>query len=179
MALSYFKDGEWKQVSVGANGKILQVVSTTLSATFTAASVASGAFATVTGLDATITPSEESSKILIFVQLNGTNGLNAVAGLPVRIMRGATFIGQPDSPGSRVAATFGSYWSPGTSAQSVTQNGVYLDSPATISAITYGIQIGNQNNGTQNLFVNRSQDDVNDVFRARYVSTITCLEVGP
>lgn len=49
--------------------RVLQVVSTTLTTSFT--SGAGGAYANVTGLSATITPSATSSKILIMATVNG------------------------------------------------------------------------------------------------------------
>lgn len=180
MGLSYFKDGGWQEVAVGATGKVLQVSSTVLDTTFTAGSVAGGGFADVTGLTVTITPANVSSKILILAQLNGTTSNGSVAGLPVRIIRDGTYIAQPGGTvGNRISATFGSYWASGTYADGVTQNGMYVDAPATTSAVTYGLQIGNQNPSARDLYVNRSTSDSNDVYRGRYISTLTCIEVGP
>jgi hypothetical protein len=52
----------------------------------------------------------------------------------------------------------------------------YLDSPATTSATTYGVQIGNS--GAATLCVNQSQADDNIAGRTRGTSTITVMEIA-
>ena len=53
----------------------------------------------------------------------------------------------------------------------------YLDSPNTTSAVTYTVQIGN-NEGTGTYYYNRSVDDGNYSSRERGLSWITVQEIG-
>ena len=152
--------------------RVLQVVSTTKTDTYTDAS-ASGTLTTITGLSATITPSSTSSKILIYVTLNyGANGGNrAIFGLTggntATAYRG-------DAAGSRRQVA--------TGAQSIDANDVvpvtmlYLDSPATTSATTYSAQAADIAGGT--LYINRSSTDTNGTNYARYASTIVVAEIS-
>jgi len=50
-------------------GKVLQVVSTTKTDTFSTTNTYSGGFADITGLSVAITPSATSSKVLVLVQI--------------------------------------------------------------------------------------------------------------
>lgn len=152
--------------------RVLQVVSTTKTDTYTDAS-ASGTLTTITGLSATITPSATTSKILIYVTLNyGANGGNrAIFGLTggntATAYRG-------DAAGSRRQVA--------TGAQSIDANDVvpvtmlYLDSPATTSAVTYAAQAADIAGGT--LYINRSSTDTNATNYARYASTIVVAEIS-
>jgi len=152
--------------------RVLQVVSTTKTDTYTDAS-ASGTLTTITGLSATITPSSTSSKILIYVSLNyGANGGNrAIFGLTggntATAYRG-------DAAGSRRQVA--------TGAQSIDANDVvpvtmlYLDSPSTTSATTYSAQAADIAGGT--LYINRSSTDTNATNFARYASTIVVAEIS-
>ena len=152
--------------------RVLQVVSTTKTDTYTDSS-ASGTLTTITGLSATITPSSTSSKILIYVTLNyGANGGNrAIFGLTggntATAYRG-------DAAGSRRQVA--------TGAQSIDANDVvpvtmlYLDSPATTSAVTYAAQAADIEGGT--LYINRSSTDTNGTNYARYASTIVVAEIS-
>ena len=113
-------------------GKILQVVSTTKTDTF---STTSSSFVDVTGLTATITPSSATSKILVML-----NGMMSHAGTNERVdlnlRRGSTNIGQ--ASGGNSAQTL-IILGPTDYDDVVCVN--FLDSPATTSATTYGVQI--------------------------------------
>jgi len=152
-------------------GSVLQVVSTTLTTGFSAS--VNNSFSAVTGLTAIITPSSASSKVMITITMtvgSDTNYLNA------KITKGGTAI-------SGAIATAAGNRSLGTSAAwPVASYGTYdmtlsyLDSPATTSATTYGVQIGN--NSTATLCVNQSQSDDNVAGRTRGTSTITVMEIA-
>jgi hypothetical protein len=157
--------------SLPSSGKLLQLVSTTLTTGFSAS--VNNSFSAVTGLTASITPSSASSKVMITITMtvgSDTNYLNA------KITKGGTAIS------GAVATTAGSR-SVGTSAAwPVASYGTYdmtlsyLDSPATTSATTYGVQIGNS--GAATLCVNQSQADDNIAGRTRGTSTITVMEIA-
>ena len=152
-------------------GRVLQVVSTTLTTGFSAS--VNNSFSAVTGLTAIITPSSSSSKIMVLVTMtvgSDTNYLNA------QLTKGGTAI-------SGAIATTAGNRSLGTSAAWPVQTyGTYamafnyLDSPATTSATTYGVQIGNNSSAT--VCVNQSQSDDNVAGRTRGTSTITVMEIS-
>jgi hypothetical protein len=86
-----------------------------------------------TGLTATITPSSTSSKILVLVAQNGCGKLGADTTLQLTLVRNATTIyrfGGPIGWTGNNAVNF-----PGSAST------VYLDSPATTSAVTYKTQM--------------------------------------
>jgi hypothetical protein len=112
--------------------RVLQVVTATY-ATGVSSSVG-GYFDT--GLSATITPSSTSSKVLVILNQAGVakSAGNTGLGVIISLNRGATQVFFP--------ATGASFT--GTAVQNVTSvGGVYLDSPATTSAVTYKTQFAN------------------------------------
>ena len=163
----------------GTGGKILQVVSTTKTDTW---STSSATYADVTGLTATITPSSTSSKILAFGQI-GASAAGNTSGMYFALAKGGTIISGATgaADGNRPRAT--SVYYPGDFGSGITNifNVVpftYLDSPASTSALTYSIQ-GRKGPNVVTLYVNRSVLDRNDAnFEPRYISTITLMEVG-
>lgn len=157
-------------------GKILQVVSTTKTDTFTAATDNDGTpnsqWVSVTGLTADITPTSTSSKILVLLQLTAGYLMS------YRITRGGTAISVGDSAGSRQQATGAGNIDNSYYMTSVI--GSYLDSPSSTSTLTYGVDIANLSTvaNTVTLYVNRVVNDFDDTSKARAVSSITLLEVS-
>lgn len=153
----------------GMGGKVLQVVSTTKTDTW---SVATTTFTDVTGLSASITPSSSNSKILVFVNMN-TSGPGTAEQMPVRLLRNSTVIAAGASAGSRAAAFSAGRNSDTGDAREKTVN--FLDAPSTTSSITYKVQAYCQS-GTG--YVNRFVDDQDSIARARMVSSITLMEIA-
>ena len=157
---------------VAAAGKILQVVSVFKADTFTTTSTS---LIDVTGLTATITPSETSSKILVTVSIslqNSTIGGSSRGAL----IRGATQIGGGTGAGSRGSASFrsrvgvsGAGYGPATF--------VFLDDPATTAATTYKVQIATEGGTTGSVGLSNGSDSDNVNF-PRLSSTITVMEIG-
>lgn len=158
-------------LSWAAPGKILQVVSTTKTDTFT--STTTGSWLDITGFSVSITPAFSSSKILITYSLVG--GTNGTTRMKVRLVRDSTDIAVGDSAGSRLRATSADNFGD----QFEVHNSVftYLDSPATTSATTYKVQIRN-GDSTGTLYVNRNGSDTDNVVTARFASSITVMEVA-
>jgi hypothetical protein len=150
--------------------RVLQVVSTTKSDTFTSSSTS---FADITGLSVSITPQEATSKVLVLVQLNASNDVG-VNYAQVQLVRGSTAIDIGDTAGSRTRAS-GFVWAfDQTLVDVVTLS--FLDSPATTSATTYKVQLRNTAAGTS--YVNRSKLDSDTAVFARLASTITVMEIS-
>jgi hypothetical protein len=174
--LAYLEDSNIVQYYDGAawlavNGKIAQVLSTTKTDTYTDAS-ATGTLTTITGLSVTITPSSNTSKILVQATINyGANGGNRLILAFTGGNSSTAYIGDAAGTRRRVA----------TGAQTIDANDVvpvtmmFLDSPATTSATTYAVQAADIAGG--GLFINRSSTDTNGTNFARYASTITVMEV--
>ena len=136
---------------------------------------------TVTGLNASITPTSSDSKVLVQLNLHvGASIDTHVAGL---ILRDSTEIGIADASGSRTRNSFAcgiranyngsagsSDWCTAMISQSV------LDSPATTSATTYSVKIGGNGSATVTVnFDERNTDGATDT--SICISTITLMEV--
>jgi hypothetical protein len=153
-----------------AGGKVLQVVSTTKTDTFTSASTT---YVDLTGLSATITPSSTSSKILVQIALIGS-GTITVSFINYRMVRTSTAIGIGDTAGNRISGTGQIYAD--VNGTVTFGGGIFLDSPATTSSTTYKVQVAGNSAGT--VYINRAQTDTDSATFGRYVSTITLFEIG-
>ncbi len=162
---------EWKTPSGG--GKVLQVVSTAKTDSFSA-STGAGTYTDITGLSVSITPSNATSKILIIAMVSGSGaiGSNFAA---VQLVRASTAIALADTAGSRLSSSsqLAQIGADSMTALPIT----FLDSPSTTSATTYKIQ-GCSAGGTGTVYINRSTTDANNSSSIRGVSTITVLEIG-
>ena len=175
--MSYLEDSDAVQVyttgweDVGVAPAILQVVSTTKTDTFT---MSSSTFADITGLSASITPRSTSSKIYVSASVVAQQDVGVNNGF-LRLALDGTAIAVGDSAGSRVPVTApidGSATDVVPSSHSLS----FLDSPSSTSALTYKVQIANNNSGS--VFVNRADSDTDSSARGRYVSTITLMEIA-
>lgn len=153
-----------------SNGKILQVIQTTKTDTF---SMASTTFANVTGMSATITPSSASSTILVLSNISFTGDAGAAAFL-MKYTRNGTSIFVGNAASLRTPIT----WEGITPDDNVSQTGsyIYLDSPATTAAVTYQLQIKSSDGPA--IYINRSVADTDSPTRGRGASSIVLLEVA-
>ena len=169
----FMKTDSSGNLSFAGAGKVLQVVSTTKTDTF---STSSDSFVDVTGLAVAITPSATSSKILVIASCTWTNVGGTNHNFYGRLMRDSTAIHVGTSVGSsRVAASFG-----GDSVGNNSRNtsGInFLDSPSSTSEISYHIEARSQTSG-QTVYVNRSVDDSDSLPYSRLASTVTAMEIG-
>jgi hypothetical protein len=150
--------------------RILQVVSTAKTDTFTSSSTT---FTDITGLSVSITPSDANNKILVFMSVDGCSDVG-VAAANLRLMRDSTAIAIGDAAGSRDQVTVN--FVQDFAGSMATRSMVFLDSPATTSATTYKVQGRITAAGT--FFINRSDDDANAGTLPRGISTITVFEVS-
>lgn len=150
--------------------RILQIVSTTKTDTFTTSSTT---MTDITGLSVTITPSSTSSLVYVIANINGAGTAGATSAF-FRLVRGSTAIAVGTSTGSRIASSAAS--GDGNIYGSAVVN--FLDSPATTSATTYKMQGQVQGGASSNIFVNRHQTDSDTTAFARSVSSITVMEIS-
>ena len=165
--VQYYTGSAWATLAPTAS-KVAQVLSTAKTDTFTSASTS---FADVTGLSVSITPTLNTSKVLVLAQVSGSEAFGTSAGF-ARLVRASTAIDIGDTAGSRISASLNLSPSNGTAA--VTYPIIFLDSPATTSATTYLIQV-KTNAGT--IYINRSQSDTDNTSNPRLASTITVMEI--
>jgi len=153
-------------------GKILQVVSTTKTDTW---SSTASSYTDITGMSASITPSSTSSKIYITASLAWCGQGTGSTGRGFRFVRGGTAICLPTSYGSREASTSADP-TPDSAHKTQTMTMQFLDSPSTTSATTYKIQV--LGNGSDIMYLNRSEYDGDHGGYTRATSTITIMEVA-
>jgi len=164
--------------AISTLGGVLQVVSVTKTDTF---STTSREYANLTGLVAVITPISTSSKVLIFLSIQGTTDTEGTtvggrAGM-FRLTGGnsAAFVG--DAAGDRTRAIGSFTQQDGSSDRTLgSSSGNYEDAPSTTSEITYQVQVMQPESGT--LYINRSSIDSNTTLAPRGASTITLMEVA-
>ena len=80
-----------------------------------------------------------------------------------------------DASGSRRRATTAVHNQSQYQMESMTL--VYVHSNPSTTALTYGVQLGQSDNGTQTVYWNRSQNDSNHNYRIRAATTLTIIEV--
>lgn len=171
---SIIRADKWQNALGVAYNSVLQVVSTTKTDAFTTTSTS---FVDVTGLSATITPRFATSRILVIVQMGMCNTA-AQAYVHSALVRDTTQIALGDAAGSRTRAFNGCMQAGATSVNNEVVHdggGTFLDSPNTTAATTYKMQIRvNANTGT----VNRNGGDGDGSQTARFISTITLMEIA-
>lgn len=148
--------------------RVLQVVNVLKNDTFT---TTSSTFVDLTGLTATITPSSTTSKIMVMATVSGSGTDVASAGSTgYVIVRDSTQIAvntalTEDFTGQLSIRSLGA-----STAVTLNHATNFLDSPTTVSAITYKIQV---RAATGTLYVNRDGDNNNGS-----VSTLTLMEIS-
>jgi hypothetical protein len=139
-------------------GCILQVVN----ATYSGGTVTSSTTYIDTGLTVSITPTSSSSKILVFVSINGGYKGGSDCALCTRLVRDSSAISNIDGTTLYTGST-------ATAGGTVSFN--YLDSPATTSSTTYKVQMASSNEG-------RTVQINNYISFVGSVSAITVMEVA-
>jgi len=153
-------------------GSVLQVVTTQKTDTF---STASTSFVAITGISVSITPSSTSSRIAVFVSFGNASQASLTYTTAFRVMRDSTAIGVGDAAGSRPRASFRAV-STG-SGHSGECSFSWIDSPSSVSSLTYTVQAQCQTPET--FYLNRTADDTDGTaaYQARSASSITVMEI--
>ena len=170
-ATQYYDGSSWAAV---AGGKILQIVSTAKTDTFSA-SVASGADSAAT-VSVTITPTSATSKVFIIADLAVTSQ-NANVGATLYRGGSAVTAATGDAASSRTRATAGMAPLNGERS-SFNTTFTFLDSPATTSVTTYDARLWHDSVSTQTLYMNRGYTDADASYTHRSISTLTAIEVS-
>jgi len=163
LALANAIDAGLDAAYVGIGTNVVQAVKTN---TFT---LNSSTFADVTGLSVAITPTTNTAKVLILVQLTGIVG--ATNNIGFQIVRDSTAIGIADAAGNRTRATISAY---SAATEAYNAAAIFLDSPATTSATTYKVQMLCGASVT----IGINSDDADLALRPRSIQTLTAIEVA-
>lgn len=171
-------DGTLSTVSRGISrgsvpaGSILQVQQTVITSVF---STTSTSMVDITGLGVSITPMSSTSKILVMASLY--RGCSSAVITNFRLLRAGTAIFVGDAASNRSQSS-GAYYV--GNADNVSHIGVvemkYLDSPATLSAITYQVQMKTQ--GGETVFIGRTGVDSDAASIPRLPASIIVMEVA-
>jgi hypothetical protein len=123
---------------------------------------------------ASITPKSASSKILVIMNIKrGTSDVtNAFRYIKARRDSTDVYIG--DAASNRLRASGSGYFN--SAGQILEHTLIFIDEPATTSAITYGFALsGNQ---TETAYINRSGTDTDTTNFARAASSITLIDLN-
>ncbi len=158
----------------GPYGKILQVVSTTRTDTFSE-DIATETFS-ADAISVSITPSNASNKILLFASLSFAIETANDGGWSFFKAGSLLTGGVADADGNRVRAT--SVIPQSSTGQYQTVSGHHLDTAGGTSAITYSIRLHQGSTATRYVYLNRSHTDSNNAYDFRAVSSLTAMEVA-
>ena len=162
-------------LSFGSTGKILQVVQTVKTDTFT---TTSSSLVDVTGMSAAITPTSTSSKILVQVHI-GISGGDQYSYAHYVLLRGSTQIGigTAATGSNQTNISFATNWNTPNEYIGHAASFQFLDSPSTTSATTYKLQV-KSGYASKALYVNRVNASYDETYNAKTASTFTVMEVA-
>jgi hypothetical protein len=157
-------------------GSVIQTVTAHKTDTFSTLATSSS-MAAIPGMSVTITPTSVSSKILILLGCN--MGSSADCLVSYQLYRDSTAIAIGDASGVKPRVTGTAVYASGDDMfyGGIPLNIHYLDSPATTSAITYSLRVGQNNNYT--VYFNRIGSDRDTTnYDTRSASSITVMEIA-
>ena len=159
----------------GIGSNVVQTVKTD---TFTTTSTSP---TLITGLSVTITPSSDTSKVLLIATIPSSLSTADLSTFFLRFSGGNTsaYLGDASGNRQRAAASSGVNQASGTQYwrhySAETESLLFVDSPATDSPVTYGVEAW-VNVGT--MFVNRTRFDFNSDRGPRLACTLIAIEVA-
>ena len=156
-------------------GSILQIVSTTKQDVFSQAGDNS-TYAAITGLSATITPSNASNKILIQVQIYTSNDSTDYANTYRLYKAGSHLTGASGTGSGSRDATFMCLRQGDQGVDPYSLSNSYLDTAGGTSAITYQLHMKVETNS--NGYIGRTGNDADTWYLGRGSSTITLMEIA-
>ena len=161
-------------VPTGGAGGIIQCVQTVRT------SVGAWDLATLTEvgpvMEATITPKFSTSKIMVWTHC--CMGFANDGNCSITLVRGGSIItaatGDASGNKTRVSATGHT----DATARQFNISTMFLDSPASTSALTYGVKLRHAENGTTWIYLNRNHTDTDSALTLRPVSSLTLMEMS-
>ena len=148
------KVGEFGPDYGGFTGNIIQVISVAKTNTFSSIITT---FVDIPGLSITITPKSVNNKILIFYNTSiGIKEGYYSAGVRIARNNSPIYIGDATAGSQARASSWA--WSDNNWYSILPINGSFLDSPSTISSITYSLQTASGYAG-ETFFINKNKQD--------------------
>jgi hypothetical protein len=174
--MSIVRADVWQNTNGVPRQTILQVVTVPFTAPFAANS---SGWTNVTGFTASITPSATTSRIQVTVGLGSAACQNGSANTTGwRLLRNGSLCLVGDTVGSRPQASFTTTWSAINTDHAFMAYFTGIDSPATISAVTYQLQFWTEGNAVT--YINRVVNyiDENQPYRSIRYSHMTLMEIA-
>ena len=155
-------------------GGIVQVVQSFK--TDTSSSSVSGGALTDHVLTQSITPKFNTSKVLVefHVMCSSSSTMNRLGAV---ITRGGSPVGVADNTGDNKTENTVCIIAPTTN-EPYTLSGKFLDSPATTSAVTYGVKIRTGTSSTITIQFNRQGTESDNIYIMRGTSSLTLSEIS-
>ena len=154
-----------------STGSILQVVQTVKTDTF---STTSTSYVDITGMSATVTPSNTNNKILVIVDIKGWTQNSQIGAIQLLRNGSAVYIG--NAAGSRAQVSIAGLYESGSPTNALGAGMLcYLDSPSTTSAVTYKLQTKTL---SASVHINRQSADGDNNDNPRAASSITLMEIS-
>ena len=158
----------------GANGGIIQIKQTIKKDTTSISTAANTEVNTDSTFNVSITPSTNSSKILILGYVNVSLSDDHTVSLVLRAGGSTITDGLADAASNRTRSLSNNYVAKTWASTNIPIN--FLHSPASTSQQTYSLGLRHNRTGTQSIWINRSED--NDYYYyTRGCSILTAFEV--
>jgi hypothetical protein len=171
---TYVRDNTVALSALGIGSNIVQTVKTNTFSASVGIGVETG---DVTGLTVSITPQSNTNKVLVNLSLNVSTN-QTIRSVYASLFRDGSLITEAvgDAASARQRATAGG--ATGDVSQTQVINFLFLDSPASTSALTYSVRLrSGRHDGNTTLVVNQSSADNNDERGTRTASSLTVIEV--
>ena len=161
-------------VPSGGGGGIIQVVQSFK--TDTSSSSVQGGLLTNHVLTQSITPKFSTSKVLVefHVMCSSSSTMNRLGAV---ITRGGSPVGVADDTGDNKTENTVCISAPNAN-EPYMLSGKFLDSPATTSAVTYGVKIRTGTSSTITIQFNRQGTESDNIYIMRGTSSLTLSEVS-
>jgi len=159
--------------AAASGGKVVNYDSTTVTAAGSA-SISQGNYSNnIIGLSYAASSSSNKLLLIAMVSFGYQHGQSVASRFTIsnNPITGST----GDASGSRRRATTAGYMDSMYQVSNMTL--VYEHSSPSTSAVTYGVQLGQSDNGTQTVYWNRSMNDSNHNYRIRAATTLTIIEL--
>ena len=159
-------------------GSIVDAQSVLKTDTFSS-SVAAGANVAVTDLSITHTLKNASNKLLIMAYFGQAGNSAGLGGCGIAAADDGTLIGVGTGVGSRAAVGAGGFPTGNSNTVVAVMPHIHLVySPGDTNSHTYTVRAINISTSTQTVYVNRAENDTDNLNNARAVSAITIQEVA-
>ena len=157
---------------IAHQASLVNIKQTALTSAFGTAVATATTTGDIAGLTIAITPSANTSKVLVSAFLTLDIDLSNM--IYALLHRDGVAIGVGDAAGSRARVT-SAFLPPVNMAGLLSLS--FLDSPATTSSVTYSVRLRTSSGGTRTIYVNRGPSDADSGTTSRSISTITAQEV--